>query len=91
MAAFATTYKAFPGRLGVAAQRGTMRGLASKRRVAFHGRCYYCDYHSHSQMFCPKRWCRVCKEYGHSEAVCRRGGGGESGAGGDDDAGVEWD
>lgn len=53
-----------------------LRGITSKsiaaRRVTFHGCCYYCGYEAHSQMYCPLRWCKVCRHYGHSEAVCSK-------------------
>lgn len=55
---------------------GSLRGIASRslaqKHVMFHGTCYLCKYSSHSQMFCPLRWCRACKMFGHSEAVCAR-------------------
>jgi cbb3-type cytochrome oxidase cytochrome c subunit len=72
-------YKAFFGRHVIRAMAGqphVLRGMTSKtiaaRHVTFHGSCYYCGYASHSQMYCPLRWCKVCKQYGHSEAVCAR-------------------
>lgn len=77
----------------------TLRGITSRtlvqRHVAFHGACYLCQYASHSQMFCPLRWCRACKRFGHSEAVCARIVGPaamrRAGAGGGTDADDDWE
>lgn len=87
------TYKAFIGRHGMRTLAsgitgGVLRGLTSKSiHVTFHGSCYYCGYASHSQMYCPLRWCKVCKQYGHSEAVCAR----LRPPSHDDDEDAEWD
>ena len=40
--------------------------------ISFFGRCFQCQYMSHSQKYCPLRQCKACKQYGHSETVCRR-------------------
>lgn len=40
--------------------------------ISFFGRCFQCQYMSHSQKYCPLRQCKACKLYGHSETVCRR-------------------
>lgn len=51
-----------------------LRGITSRslvqRHATFRGTCCLCQYPAHSQMFCPLRLCRVCKRFGHSEAVC---------------------
>ena len=36
----------------------------------FYGRCYQCQYMSHSQKFCPLRYCPRCKEHGHADNAC---------------------
>ena len=36
----------------------------------FFGRCYNCRILGHSQKFCPLRYCRVCKAWGHTDNVC---------------------
>lgn len=78
----------------------TSRALAQKH-VTFRGTCYLCQYTAHSQMRCPLRFCRACKTYGHSEAVCtrfvlgttasRRSGGKKGREDEDPDALAEWD
>ena len=40
------------------------------QHVSFFGRCYNCKYAAHSQKYCPLRYCKMCKSYGHSEVVC---------------------
>lgn len=40
------------------------------RYVAFYGRCYLCQYLSHSQKHCPLRQCTRCKTFGHANTVC---------------------
>lgn len=40
--------------------------------ISFFGRCFQCHYMSHSQKYCPLRLCKLCKQYGHSEAVCKK-------------------
>lgn len=39
---------------------------------SFFGRCFQCQYMSHSQKYCPLRMCRTCKQFGHSEIVCQK-------------------
>ena len=36
----------------------------------FHGRCYSCKCLGHSQKWCPIRRCKICYQFGHSDAVC---------------------
>lgn len=85
------TYKAFVGKsvIRTAGARGLTSKAMTSRHVAFHGSCYYCGYESHSQMYCPLRWCHACKEYGHSEAVCSKLAAARDAAAGDSDG--EWD
>ena len=40
------------------------------QHVSFFGKCYQCKYAAHSQKYCPLRYCKLCKSYGHSEMVC---------------------
>ena len=40
------------------------------QHVSFFGKCYHCKYSAHSQKYCPLRYCKLCKAYGHSEMVC---------------------
>ncbi len=40
------------------------------QHVSFFGKCYHCKYSAHSQKYCPLRYCKLCKTYGHSEMVC---------------------
>jgi len=40
--------------------------------ISFFGRCFQCQYMSHSQKYCPLRLCKLCRQYGHSEAVCKK-------------------
>lgn len=41
------------------------------QHVSFFGRCYNCKYSAHSQKYCPLRYCKKCKQYGHTEGVCK--------------------
>lgn len=38
--------------------------------VSFFGRCFQCQYMSHSQKYCPLQLCAKCGKFGHSENVC---------------------
>lgn len=40
--------------------------------ASFFGRCFQCQYMSHSQKFCPLRQCKLCHRHGHSEIACTR-------------------
>ena len=40
--------------------------------ISFFGRCFQCQYMSHSQKYCPLRQCKLCRTYGHSEIVCHK-------------------
>lgn len=41
-----------------------------QRSVSFFGRCFQCQYMSHSQKYCPLQLCTKCGKFGHSENVC---------------------
>lgn len=43
---------------------------ALRRTSDFQGICYACGVLYHSQSFCPLRFCRRCKQYGHTSRVC---------------------
>lgn len=32
--------------------------------------CIHCFNHSHPSSSCPKLYCRICKQYGHSATLC---------------------
>lgn len=49
----------------------TSTSLPALNTIAFFGRCFQCHYMSHSQKYCPLRQCKTCKQWGHSETVCR--------------------
>lgn len=37
---------------------------------SFFGKCFECQYMSHSQKYCPLRFCKNCAAYGHAEITC---------------------
>ena len=47
----------------------TMHSL--NHSVSFFGKCFSCNYLSHSQKYCPLRLCKTCIRYGHAESVCQ--------------------
>jgi hypothetical protein len=46
--------------------------LHGQTSATFYGRCFQCNYTSHSQKHCPLRYCTQCGTYGHSEVVCNK-------------------
>ena len=45
--------------------------MSNLNSVSFFGKCFQCQYMSHSQKYCPLRFCSTCQEYGHSETTCQ--------------------
>jgi len=45
--------------------------MSNLNSVSFFGKCFQCQYMSHSQKYCPLRFCSTCHEYGHSETTCK--------------------
>ena len=35
-------------------------------QTPFFGQCFLCKQSGHSQRFCPLKFCRICRTYGHS-------------------------
>lgn len=33
--------------------------------------CFHCGGNTHSQHQCPKRFCKTCKQFGHSDKQCK--------------------
>lgn len=59
------------GDLVSATVNSTSTTLPALNSISFFGRCFQCHYMSHSQKYCPLRQCKTCKQWGHSETVCR--------------------
>jgi hypothetical protein len=44
--------------------------MSSIHAGSFFGKCFECQYMSHSQKYCPLRLCNHCLNYGHAEITC---------------------
>lgn len=58
-----------PVNTGILSSSTSMPALSA---ISFFGRCFQCQYMSHSQKYCPLRQCKLCRTYGHSEIVCHK-------------------